>query len=318
MADDLYIKDRLSERKTKRFYKFPLILALVLIVIATVLALVVNRPANQEAGEDAAKSQDESRIETAEGQSAGQAAKSETESAPPPRELVQMLRKGRELAEEGSLLEARNTLLKVLKLADNEVVREKSRKLLNEINPKLLLSQHPMPSKEKYVVKSGDTLQKIARQYDTNIALLRKVNQISGDIIHPGQRLLIPTGDFSILVDKSDNVLTVHYNRKYFKNYRVGTGKYEKTPTAETKVTDRIAQPTWWKPDGKAIPYGSPENLLGTHWLSLDIPGYGIHGTWEPKTIGKHESAGCIRMLNENIEELYTMIPIGTPVEIKD
>jgi len=47
-----------------------------------------------------------------------------------------------------------------------------------------------------------------------------------------------------------------------------------------------------------------------------DVRGYGIHGTWEPSSIGKAESAGCIRMRNEEVEELYSLIPNGTAVEI--
>ena len=61
-----------------------------------------------------------------------------------------------------------------------------------------------------------------------------------------------------------------------------------------------------------------PENLLGTHWLALNVRGYGIHGTWEPDTIGHQLSAGCVRMLNENVEELFTLVTLGTPVEIRD
>ena len=78
-----------------------------------------------------------------------------------------------------------------------------------------------------------------------------------------------------------------------------------------------MPQPTWWK-DGKAIPFGDTNNVLGTHWLALDVPGYGIHGTWQPETIGKQASAGCIRLVNAEIEELFTLVPVGTPVTITE
>jgi lipoprotein-anchoring transpeptidase ErfK/SrfK len=47
-----------------------------------------------------------------------------------------------------------------------------------------------------------------------------------------------------------------------------------------------------------------------------DVRGYGIHGTWDESTIGKSESAGCIRMKNRDVEELYVLLPPGTPVTI--
>ena len=123
-------------------------------------------------------------------------------------------------------------------------------------------------------------------------------------------------GQFSIEVSKETNEMVVRLNDRFFKRYLVGTGKFQKTPEGQFKITDKIAQPTWWREDGKAVPYGDPENVLGTHWMSINVKGYGIHGTWEPETIGKQESAGCIRMLNDEVEELYTFVPIGTPVTI--
>jgi len=52
--------------------------------------------------------------------------------------------------------------------------------------------------------------------------------------------------------------------------------------------------------------------------MGLDKPAYGIHGTIEPKSIGTQASEGCIRMLNEEVEELYSIVPVGTKVIIED
>jgi lipoprotein-anchoring transpeptidase ErfK/SrfK len=84
----------------------------------------------------------------------------------------------------------------------------------------------------------------------------------------------------------------------------------------------------WYRPDGKEIPYtGKPDgdNILGTRWMNLRptgetprLKGYGIHGTWDNNSIGKAESAGCIRMRNEDVEELFMLVPENTPVVITD
>ena len=50
----------------------------------------------------------------------------------------------------------------------------------------------------------------------------------------------------------------------------------------------------------------------------LSRKGYGIHGTNEPELIGQQVSHGCIRMLNEDVEELFDVVSIGTPVSITD
>lgn len=63
------------------------------------------------------------------------------------------------------------------------------------------------------------------------------------------------------------------------------------------------------------IPPG-PNNPVGVAWLSLDRPGYGIHGTPKPEDIGKTESHGCFRLANWNARKLLGMISIGIPVRV--
>lgn len=65
------------------------------------------------------------------------------------------------------------------------------------------------------------------------------------------------------------------------------------------------------------IPPG-PNNPVGVAWLSLDRPGYGIHGTPLPEDIGKTESHGCFRLANWNAQKLLGMISIGIPVTVYD
>jgi len=229
-----------------------------------------------------------------------------------------LLDEARKLMAADNFQGAREKAALAMDQAADDATRNAARDLLGELDIGLVFSERAMPEKIDYTIASGDTLAKLASRNGTTLELVAKGNDIKGPTIRIGDRLRIFTGKFSIKVDKSDNVLDLYMNDKFFKRYRVGTGQYSKTPTGTFKVTDRVAQPTWWRDDGKAIPFGDPENLLGTHWLSLDIRGYGIHGTWEPDTIGKQSSAGCIRLLNEDIEQLYTLVPIGTPVTIED
>ena len=73
--------------------------------------------------------------------------------------------------------------------------------------------------------------------------------------------------------------------------------------------------------DGKIIvpPVGTNqrryEGVLGTHRLNLGN-GYAIHGTNQPNSIGRAVSHGCVRVRNEDIDKLYEIVPVGTPVYI--
>ena len=99
---------------------------------------------------------------------------------------------------------------------------------------------------------------------------------------------------------------------------------YSKTPAGTFKIVDKISEPPWWPGDGQPpIPYGDKRNILGTRWLAIEatgdtprVRGYGIHGTWDDSSIGKQSSAGCVRMRNKDVEEVFMMMPRGTPVKI--
>jgi lipoprotein-anchoring transpeptidase ErfK/SrfK len=67
----------------------------------------------------------------------------------------------------------------------------------------------------------------------------------------------------------------------------------------------------------KLILQPGPNNPVGTVWLSLDKPGYGIHGTPKPEDVGRTESHGCFRLANWNAEYLLKLVVVGTPVSVE-
>lgn len=64
------------------------------------------------------------------------------------------------------------------------------------------------------------------------------------------------------------------------------------------------------------IPPG-PNNPVGTAWIGLDRPGYGIHGTPNPEEVGRTESHGCFRLSNWNAEHLLRLAWVGMPVHVE-
>lgn len=67
----------------------------------------------------------------------------------------------------------------------------------------------------------------------------------------------------------------------------------------------------------KLILQPGPNNPVGTIWLGLDKPGYGIHGTPKPEDVGRTESHGCFRLANWNAEHLLKLVTVGTPVFVE-
>lgn len=227
------------------------------------------------------------------------------------------LEKALALRDAGKLAEARDAMRELLVTASDAQFVAETQKALGDVNMQLLLTPAPAPEKVDYVVQPGDGLGRIAKMHNTTIEVIQKVNGLRDTIIQPAQRLRVTPTKFALAVSKSANTLLITDDGRFFKLYRCGTGQYSTTPVGTFKITDRIASPPWWK-DGQTIPFGSKENVLGKHWLALDIPHYGIHGTWEPETIGRQSSQGCIRLINEDVEELFIILPAGTPVQVTE
>lgn len=228
---------------------------------------------------------------------------------------------------EDRLVDARQLYQGILERCRDPMIRKRVEELAGDVNVKLALSPRPMPEKHVVIVERGDSLARIAKKFGTTVDLIQVSNRIDNpNLIKAGDRLLVLDATFDILVSKSRNDLVLRMNGGFFKRYPAGTGRFGKTPVGAFTINDKIKEPVWWRRDGKEVPYGDPENILGTRWMSLRPTegttlvgsGYGIHGTWDNSTIGKAESAGCIRMKNSDVEELFILVPLGTSVTISE
>ncbi len=226
-----------------------------------------------------------------------------------------------------SYWKARTVALEALKLVpEASPLWDKAAELLGQANTKLINSDVPCPKKVLYTIEPGDVLQKIARKYNTSMEQVLVSNKMPKDKyrLWAGNTLKIYLGDWKIKVSKKLHKLYLYDGDSLFKVYNIGIGKQDRTPVGKFKVTARIKEPDWYAPNGKIFAYGTKENVLGTRWIALkpteesnkNLKGYGIHGTWDRESIGKARSNGCIRMLNEQVEELFRIIPLATPVEI--
>jgi hypothetical protein len=239
-------------------------------------------------------------------------------------DVAALMSQARGMEARDKLLEARDRYLAVLDRGAGGRARLDAESALGRINVALIVTERPTPDKIDVIVKSGDSLERIARRHGTTIDLIQKANQVTNpNRIRAGDHLRVFAGTFAITASKLRNDMVVTMNGKFFKRYGIGSGRHGKTPVGLFTITEKIKEPVWWRPDGKEIPFGHEENILGTRWMTLraqegtpDVRGYGIHGTWDEASIGKAESAGCLRMRNRDVEELFLYIPGRTPVTI--
>lgn len=122
-----------------------------------------------------------------------------------------------------------------------------------------------------------------------------------------------------ITINLASRILTFYQNgiKKYM--YHIGAGRADTpTPTGSFFILSKEEDPEWVDPKDSKIRIESGEdNPLGYRWMEFKDGFYGIHGTNRPESIGGYVSNGCVRMHEEDVEQLYDEVEIGIPVEIR-
>jgi lipoprotein-anchoring transpeptidase ErfK/SrfK len=133
-----------------------------------------------------------------------------------------------------------------------------------------------------------------------------------------------PEAPGTIVVDTPDRFLFLVEPHGKALRYGIGVGR----PGFEWSGVKRISRKSEWpdwtppaqmllrRPDLPRHMAGGPDNPLGARALYLGASLYRIHGTNEPSTIGHNVSSGCIRMMNEDVIDLYDRVPVGARVVV--
>ncbi len=207
-------------------------------------------------------------------------------------------------------------------------------------------AQYSLPSDGSNIVgqaqtataKRRDTLGGMAVRYGVGYNEMVKANpKWRGRRIPAGTAVTIPTQHKLPSAGRNGIVINLADMRLFYYpsgggsvyTFPVAVGKRGwSTPRGTTSVISKRRNPTWTPPAsirreaarrGKRLrrvyPAG-PNNPLGTRALRLGLPGYLIHGTNKPWSIGRRVSHGCIRMRRRDIEQLFSLVPVNTPVTI--
>lgn len=186
-----------------------------------------------------------------------------------------------------------------------------------------------------YVVQPRDTLFSVARAFDVGIVAMMSANPgvsvlappPGTSVVVPALNILPPVPRKGIVVNLSEMRLYYFPDAAHVMTFPIGVGREGwETVEGTTFVTKKRDHPVWIPPDSLRaedptlpafVPSG-PDNPLGDYALNLGFPGYLIHGTRLPRSIGRRSSHGCMRLYPEDIEKLFNAVAVGTPVNIID
>jgi lipoprotein-anchoring transpeptidase ErfK/SrfK len=125
----------------------------------------------------------------------------------------------------------------------------------------------------------------------------------------------------SIVIDRENRFLYLIDVNNSARRYGIGIAQECQKGGSFFRVTNKMEWPDWKSPstdvkdpDAVLAPTGRPGSPLGARALLLDKPGLLIHGTNSPKTIGHLVASGCIRLVNDDVEDLYRRVSVETRV----
>ena len=118
-----------------------------------------------------------------------------------------------------------------------------------------------------------------------------------------------------VVVSIPDRMLALLDGEQVVSIYPIAVGApVSPSPVGTFSVVTRVTNPTYYRP-GKVIGPGA-SNPIGTRWIGLSVKGFGIHGTDDPRSIGFAKSHGCIRLRNQDVEQLFEQLRAGDVVEL--
>ena len=187
-----------------------------------------------------------------------------------------------------------------------------------------------------------DTLLDIARQFDLGYGDIVNANpDIDPWVPGDNQAVIVPTRFILPAVPRQGIVINIPEMRLYYYpakqagqpqqvvTHPIGIGREGRdTPLGKLSIIQKRENPSWTPPesvrkehaaDGDILPAvvpPGPDNPLGTRAMRLSNPSYLIHGTHRPYGVGLRVSSGCIRLYPEDIESLFSKVPLSTPVNI--
>ncbi len=190
---------------------------------------------------------------------------------------------------------------------------------------------------EEYHVQKGENLTFLALHKGVQWNWLAVRNQLkkpyrlkAGMVLKINNTHIVPTElRDGFVINLPEKLLYYFRDGVYQRRYALAVGKRTwPTPTGDYHIRNKAKNPTWTVPESiqeemeeqgrevlEKVPPG-PKNPLGSYWMGTSAPGVGLHATNIPWSVGNSVSHGCMRMLPDEISELYPQVEVGTPVKI--
>jgi LysM repeat protein len=209
---------------------------------------------------------------------------------------------------------AREKLTEIIEVFRDSEHYSTAREVLGEMNLDRLFDRRPMPGKLEYTVAPRDSLNALAGKFRTTINYIKRVNNLMGTMIHPGDRLVLYPLEFEVEVDLEKKRLTLLKDARYFKDYTIVNHHLPVTKLARETMLGE----SYGKVGDRNIPPHHADYTGAPKWLQTAGRGTraGIIFCPEPpdSADGTPPSPPGIYLSREDMEELSTLLRPGVAV----
>ncbi len=232
---------------------------------------------------------------------------------PTPDPGILMFEQAKQQIASGDQSDAKKILLALIQSFPDSTRINDARKVLGDLNINEFFSPVPGPDKMEYVVVRGDSIAKIASKTKYPAELIFKANGLNSLTIQPGKRLIIPRGQFTLVINTKKGDVTLVNNGIFFRWYKPLEVKLPaKVVLGQFKMREKIA----WS-DGIRVAFGEKKYLGSSRWIVINVNGITLYSETNPQTPNAQKPGSGIMLGSADMEELFALVTKDTPVIFK-
>ncbi|HEY1476922.1 MAG TPA: LysM peptidoglycan-binding domain-containing protein [Chthoniobacterales bacterium] len=232
---------------------------------------------------------------------------------PTPDPGITMLDQAKQQLASGNRAETVRILVALIQSFPDSIKSNDARQLLGDLDIRAFFSPEPGPDKTEYIVAHGDSIAKIANKTKAPAELIFKANGLESLIIQPGQRLIIPKGQFTLLINRKRQDVTLLNNGNFFRWYKPLEVKLPpKMAPGQFKTREKIA----WS-GGARVAFGEKNYLGSSRWIVVNENGVTLYSETNPQKPNTEKPDTGIMLGPSDMEELYALVTKETPVIVQ-
>jgi LysM repeat protein len=232
---------------------------------------------------------------------------------PTPDPGLEMFDQAKQQIASGDRSDAQKILLALIQNFPESTKINEARKLLGDLNISEFFSPVRGPDKTEYQVVRGDSIAKIALKTKAPAELIFKANGLDSLTIQPGKRLIIPKGQFGLVINTKKGDVTLVNNGNFFRWYKpLELRLPAKVVPGQFKAREKIA----WS-DGIRVAFGEKKYLGSSRWIVVNDSGITLYSETNPQTPNAQKPGTGIMLGAADMEELFALVAKDTPVIVK-